>query len=163
MSSCKIWEHFSGGWDTFQEAQIHSPWGGEWVQNKKKKERFCSPSPSCEAQPKLLCTVPWWRSSLSAASAWEILHKSPGSYRRDMGLYERCKASKTSTIWHLSVHLCGHTDPLPASICLGQAQSKCRITPKPREDPKCQLLPVRLGLLHIAVVDLCFVCCASQT
>lgn len=53
MSSCKIWEHFSGGWDTFQEAQIHSSWGGEWVQKKKRKRDSVLPplpvkhSPSC--------------------------------------------------------------------------------------------------------------------
>lgn len=82
------------------------------------------------------------------------------SQRRNMGLYERCKASK---MWHLSVHLYGHTDPLPASVCLGQAQSKRRVAPKPREEPNCELQPVGLGLLHIAAVDLCFVCCGSQT
>lgn len=72
MSSCKNWEHFSGRWDTFFMGR------GEGRGKKKRKEGWCSPSPSCEAQPKLLCTAPWRRLSLSAASAWEILHSSPG-------------------------------------------------------------------------------------
>lgn len=158
MSSCKNWEHFC-----LSRRPRYSCLGG-----KKMRDAAFPPLPVPFLRSRAwgALTSPFGGGS-APLPAWQGRclqpHGDPGFTEVwDMDSREGWKASNTSTTWHVLVHLCGRVNPLPASTCPSQPQTRHGVTPKPRGEKNRQQTPVGLGLLHVTVADLCFVCCGSQ-
>lgn len=144
MLSCKHWEHFLQSRRARYIYVGEKKWGMHFTFHFQGGSRAwgalaCS---LVEAQPHCwFCrgdtsspTEAQVHSQLTAVKTW---------------IYVRGERLATSTR-HLLVHLCGHVDPLPASTWPGQAWSKHRVTPRPR-NTNYQQTPVGLDLLHVTV------------
>lgn len=136
------------------------------AREKIKDEECCFPSSasSLPAEQSLRCF------DLSSVEAhpccWLCTETPPASWKAQFStclraaetwIYESGERVATPGQCTISQHI--HV----ASACPSLAWSKHEFIPNPRGETNCQQTPMGLGLLHITVAHLCFVCYGSQT